>query len=114
MAYNTILFATYSLVKMSYDSPIQALFCMARSHRSLPTSLTEPVRTSYLHGVEEKNTASVSTLDTIHDSLVTNIEATKIQQQIKRNAIKVKKSKKFLKELNQSAVIAWLSDFRIY
>ena len=79
---------------------------MARSHRSHPTPLTR----SSSNSIEEKDTADVPTLDTIHDLLVTNIEATKVQQQINRDAREVEKNK----ELNQSAVIAWLSDFRVY
>ena len=98
---------------MSYDSPLQVHFGMARSHKSLPTPLTRPVRTSYLQGVDEEDTADVPTLDTIHDWQVTNIVATKVQQQINRDATEVEKSKKFLKELNQPAFIAWLSGFRV-
>ena len=77
---------------------------MARSHRSHPTPLTR----SSSNSIEEKDTADDPTLDTINDLLVTNIEATKVQQQINRDAREVGKSIKFLKELNQSAVIAWL------
>ena len=70
LAYKTIFFLTYSRVRMSYDSPIQALFGAARARRSIPTPLTKPVRTSYLQVVEEENTADIPTLETIHDLIL--------------------------------------------
>ena len=95
---------------MSYESPIQSLFGMARTHRSLATPLTRPVRTSYLQGEAEKDAEADPTLETIHDLLVTNMEATKVQQEINKDATEVEKSKKNLKALNKQAYIAWRSD----
>ena len=87
---------------MSYKPPTQSLFGMARPHRSLEILLTRPVRTSYLQGVAEKDAEADQTLNTIHDLFVTNMKATKVQQEINKDASEVEKSKKMLKRLSTS------------
>ena len=85
---------------MSYDSPISALLGTSRPHKTLATPLTRPVRTSWLNGEEEEDATADPTLAIIHDLLLTNIEATKVQQQVNKDNTEVERPRIFLKELN--------------